>query len=270
MTPVLTQRAPVPVIVYAHSWPEACALEAYIGEAYGTARAVRVCECINTLLRVLSLTPQSPLILALNPHEHVNLLYALWPWLGQRPILFVGWTFYYTDRQIPGFFIYQQVAFHCWERTSERSVTAQPDLVHFLRSAQEPHVQSAGFCSATLLTYASESDLIVAINRYLLNQMFILDVSAREYEVISLLLSQQSGASLQGMMRARYITARILSTHKLSALNKLGMSYHAVCLLRGLEVKATLQQCIFTPPAWGEKEQSRRTAILMAEPAKAE
>ncbi|EJZ7017905.1 hypothetical protein OIP52_000589 [Salmonella enterica] len=270
MTPELTQRAPVPVIVYAHSWPEACALEAYIGEAYGTARAVRVCECINTLLRVLSLTPQSPLILALNPHEHVNLLYALWPWLGQRPILFVGWTFYYTDRQIPGFFVSRQVAFHCWERTSERSVKAQPGLLRFLRSAQAPDVLPAATYSPALPTYACEAELLVAINRYLLSQMFTLDVSGREYEVISLLLSQQSGASLQGMMRARYITARILSTHKLSALNKLGMSYHAVSLWRGLEVKATLQQCIFTPPAWGEKEQSRRTAISMAEPAKAE
>ncbi|NIH31751.1 hypothetical protein [Hafnia paralvei] len=269
MNPTIMQCAPAPVIVYAHSWPESCALEAYIEEAYGTARAVRVCERISTLMRVLSLTPQSPLILALNPHEHVNLLYALWPWLGQRPILFVSRTFYYTDRQIPGFFVSKQVAFHCWQRTSERSVKAQPGLLHFLRSAQEPDVLPASTNSAALPTYACEADLLVAINRYLLNQMFTLGVSAKEYEVISLLLlSQQSGASLQGMMRARNMTSKLLSAHKMSVLNKLGMNAHAVSLWRGLEVKMTLQQGIFTLPAWCEKGQSIGTELSMDEPAK--
>ncbi|EKI3327486.1 hypothetical protein PEH87_005530 [Salmonella enterica] len=268
MNPTMMPCVPVPVIVYAHSWPESCALEAYIGEAYGTARAVRVCERISTLMRVLSLTPQSPLILALNPHEHVNLLYALWPWLGQRPILFVGRTFYYTDRQIPGFFISQPVAFHCWQRTSERSVKAQPGLLRFLRSAQAPDVLPAATYSSALPTYACEADLLVAINRYLLSQMFILGVSAKEYEVISLLLSQQSGVSIQGMMRARNITAKTLSAHKMSVLNKLGMNAHAVSLWRGLEVKALLQQGIFTLPAWCEKGQSIGTELSMDEPAK--
>ncbi|EKI3327548.1 hypothetical protein PEH87_005597, partial [Salmonella enterica] len=248
----------------------ACALEAYIGEAYGTARAVRVCEGISTLLRVLSLTPQSPLILALNPHEHVNLLYALWPWLGRRPILFVGWTFYYTDRQIPGFFVSRQVAFHCWQRTSERSVKAQPGLLRFLRSAQAPDVLPAATYSSALPTYACEAELIAAINRYLLNQMFTLGVSAKEYEAISLLLSKQSGVSIQAMMRARNITAKTLSTHKLSVLNKLGMSYHAVSLWRGLEVKASLQQFFFTQPVWDEEGLSMGTALSVAESAKVE
>lgn len=87
--------------------------------------------------------------------------------------------------------------------------------------------------------------------------MFTLGVSAKEYEVISLLLlSQQSGASLQGMMRARNMTSKLLSAHKMSVLNKLGMNAHAVSLWRGLEVKMTLQQGIFTLPAWCEKGQS--------------
>lgn len=261
MNPAMTQCVPVPVIVYAHSWPEACALEAYIGEAYGTAYAGRVCEHISTLLRVLSLTPRSPLILALNPHEHVSLLYALWPWLGQRPILIVGRTFYYTDRQIPGFFVSQRVAFHCWQRTSERGVKAQPGLLRFLRSAQVPDVQPVAVCAPALPTFACEADLLVAINRYLLHRMFILGVSAKEYEVISLLLSQQSGASLQGMMRTRHMTDKALSAHKLSVLNKLGMNAHAVSVWRGLEVKATLQQRIFTSPLWDEERLSMRTAF---------
>lgn len=268
MNSTMTQCVPASVIAYAHSWPEACALEAYIGGAYGTARAVRVCERISTLQRVLSLHPRSPLILALNPHEHVNFLYAIWPWLGHRPILIVGRRFYYADQQILGFFVSQQVAFHCWQRTSERSVKAQPGLRRFLRSTLAPDVLPAATYSSALPTYACEAELIAAINRYLLNQMFTLGVSAKEYEAISLLLSKQSGVSIQAMMRARNITAKTLSTHKLSVLNKLGMSYHAVSLWRGLEVKASLQQFFFTQPVWDEEGQSIGTELSMDEPAK--
>lgn len=247
MNPTMALCAPVPVIVYAHSWPEICALEAYIGEAYGTPRAVRVCERFSTLLQVLQFNPKSPLILALNPHEHINLLYTLWPWLGHRPILFVGWTFYYTDRQIPGFFISHRVAFHCWQRTSERGVKAQSGLLRFLRQAQEPDLLPDVSYPLTFQRVECEADLLTAINRYLLNRMFAYGVTAKEYEVILLLLGNPQSGSIQGMMRARHMHAKTLSTHKLSALKKLGMSYHAVSMCRGLKVKAELQQKRFTP-----------------------
>ncbi|RDA61918.1 hypothetical protein DVH07_18390 [Hafnia paralvei] len=256
MNPKMTkQQASVPVIVYAHSWPEARALEAYIAEYYDTPDAVRVCERVSTLLQVLQLTPKSPLILALNPHEYVNLLYALWPWLGNRRILFVGQSFNYTDRQIPSFFISQQVTFYCWLQASEPSMKAQSGLLHFLHHTQESDLLPDAPYLSAVQRFECEAELLMAINRYLLNRMFIHGVTAKEYEVILELLKPH-GTSVQVMKRTRQMHPKTLSAHKLSALKKLGMSYHPVSVWSGLQVKAELQQKRFTPTICDEEQQS--------------
>ncbi|HCM1955422.1 TPA: hypothetical protein N3A08_004566 [Salmonella enterica subsp. salamae serovar 9,46:z4,z24:z39:z42] len=228
------------VLVYSGQWPLTSALAAMLSD--GDVVRVRCLYTPSSLAGALQGGGRRLVVLGINPHEHVMLLYRLQALLTGHDVVFVARYFYWTDYSLPSCFGLATAGF-CTEDTL---YGVGPDRVtaDWLRQ-RYPRTGGEAVVIPTLLPGLKMSVVLAWVNFWLLRQMAAAGVTAAEREV----LCEQS----EGVTGRRGVKAGSLLKNR--GLGKLMLGRHARSLYRGIKVREALQQPV---PEENERKVSRR------------
>ncbi|EDF5515189.1 hypothetical protein RBC57_003739 [Salmonella enterica] len=214
------------VVIYARYWPVATAVQALLSDE--TSLTGVAVFSGDALVAGLEGMRQAPVILGLNPHEHVEMLYRLQPLLSGRPVLFVSRQFWWSDRMLPFLLGMTGVSFCSLDELDEvrrrrgglRSVMSMPESCLPANEAE----------GTGEVRHGPLPGLLAWMNTRLQRQLKR-SLSGREREILLIL---SAGAT-------HTIPSKTLSLYKVRALSRAGMSRHAVSLFRGVTLRASLQ-----------------------------
>lgn len=214
------------VLVYSRAWPVTSALTAILQAGYGGE--VKALYTTADLMSALRQGGRGPVVLGLNPHEYVVVLYRLQALLSCRPVVFVSSRFYWTDYRLPAFFGLEEAGF-CTEDMLHGTGRSRVTTEWLLRQCgrgpvsvvRVPRLRS-GLGKEVVLWWA---------NYWLHHRMAEAGLSDDEREVLSDL---SAGESVRFTVKRR-------SMLKTSGLDKLMTCRHAQGLYRGVKVRPELQ-----------------------------
>lgn len=214
------------VLVYSRAWPVTSALTAMLQAGYdGEVKALYTTASLASALRQGG---RGPVVLGLNPHEYVMVLYRLQALLSCRPVVFVSSRFYWTDYRLPAFFGLEEAGF-CTDDmlhgTGRLRVTPEWLFRQCVRVpvsvVRVPRLRS-GLGKEVVLWW---------VNYWLHHRMVEAGLSDDECEVLSDLAEGEAG---------RFPVKR-RSMLKTSGLDKLITCRHTQGLYRGVKVRPELQ-----------------------------
>jgi len=218
------------VCIFCHQWPVTSALAVLLSRQFVNVPVIPL-HTHRQLLEALHDQPESHLVMGLNPHEHVALLYSLRAWLTSRPVLFVARKLYWTDYNLPEFFGIKNSSFagldtFCYPQYIETLLT------QFLKSTGNDDVKPTDADFTLMESAGTKFDwLLNRVNAWLYLKMS--DVGLTRHERQVLLLRSEGSRSV--------LPDRVASMHKRRALEKTGMDMHLINLYRGVKVRPELQ-----------------------------
>lgn len=223
------------IIVYALHWPEAYAIAGLYHQISPESHIVTYFTP-EALADALSVHKTASLILGIQPHESVFLLFRLAPYLHQRRMLFFGQKFNYADRAIPFYFTSGDIAFHEWK--DKKSKQIQTALLDFIVHKADIRTMEKNKCILPAKTL--NADELISYVNYYLYQTFPHNKVGEQPRRILFMLSW--GWSTTRVANILGIHIKTVSSHKLSGLSRLGMGISSVDVYRGISVKAILQR----------------------------
>lgn len=214
------------LLIFSREWVVTTALTAYLAPSY--SRPVTPVYDLAQLARQLREQPRTPVALGLRPHEHVAELYRLQPLLADRPVLFVGRCFYWTDYNLPEWLGMERYGFCTWDVMHD-PFSRRMDLRRFRQfAADTPENVSWPAPVASALT---EIQILERANRWLYRELSASGLTRYEVRILSLLAGGRKGR----------LPCRTRSLHKNNGLYKLGMTKRLMDLYRGVKVRPELQ-----------------------------
>ncbi|EAW1478422.1 hypothetical protein CJ745_24745 [Salmonella enterica subsp. enterica] len=222
------------LIIFSREWTVTAALRAYLAPVY--FRPVMTMYDFAQLRHLLREQPQTPLILGLNPHEHVADLYRLQSLLAGRAVLFVGRRFYWTDYNLPEWLGLEQYGFCTWN-TLHDPFSRRKELRYFRQLAADTHEEDNIPGKAAAVSSLTEMQILEKANRWLYRELSVAGLNGFEIRVLSLMTDGLKGN----------LSSRTRSLYKNNGLYKLGMTKHVLNLFRGVKVRPELQACLHCP-----------------------
>ncbi|EGL6732095.1 hypothetical protein IMU63_003877 [Salmonella enterica] len=220
------------LIIFSREWAVTVALTAYLSPVY--SRSVRAVYGLAKLTSLLQTHPRTPLVLGLRPHEHVAELYRLQPLLADRPVLFVGRCFYWTDYNLPEWLGMARYGFCTWD-AMQHPFSRRMELRRFGRFAADTLEDDSAaeniMWSAPMITAMTEMQILEMANRWLYRELSASGLTRYEVRILSLLAGGRKGG----------LSCQTRSLHKNKGLYKLGMTKRLMDLYRGVKVRPELQ-----------------------------
>ncbi|EAU2710382.1 hypothetical protein OE847_003828 [Salmonella enterica] len=220
------------LIIFSREWVVTAALTANVAPSYSSP-ATEVYS-LSQLARALQEQPHTPVILGLRPHEHVAELYRLQPLLADRPVLFVGRCFYWTDYNLPEWLGLELYGFCTWDIMHD-PFSRRMDLRRFRQfAADTPENDSAAeniSWPAPVASAMTEIQILEKANRWLYRELSASGLTRYEVRILSLLAGGRKGR----------LPCRTRSLHKNNGLYKIGMTKRLMDLYRGVKVRPELQ-----------------------------
>lgn len=220
------------LIIFSRAWAVTAALAVLLAPAY--SRPVTPVYGLTQLARLLREQPRTPVALGLRPHEHVAELYRLQPLLADRPVLFVGRCFYWTDYNLPEWLGMARYGFCTWD-AMQHPFSRRMELRRFGRFAADTLEDDSAaeniMWSAPMITAMTEMQILEMANRWLYRELSASGLTRYEVRILSLLAGGRKGG----------LSCQTRSLHKNKGLYKLGMTKRLMDLYRGVKVRPELQ-----------------------------
>lgn len=218
-----------PMIICCKEWSVTVALAALLESS--TIQAV---YSRKQLIRVLQDNPGVPVVLGLNPHEHVVDLYQLKPLLMGREGVFIARCFYWTDYSLTKWLGLDRYSFCSWD-----TLQAPFSRLEKLQSFKRLTITEQCHYTAEMGTHAlspmpfpkTEVKVLEWANQWLSWKLAEAGLNANEIRVLSLMAEGRKVG----------LPCRVRSTHKVNGLYKLGMNKHVMNVYRGVRVRQELQ-----------------------------
>lgn len=215
------------VLVWSRQWPLTSALSAMLQAGYsGGVKALYTTEALSA---ALAWGGDGLVVLGLNPHEHVMLLYRLQEALAGRRVVFVSSGFYWTDYNLPSFFGLEGAGF-CTEGMLHGTGLSRVTPGWLGRLCGRPAI-SLPVRVPRLRQGLDERVVLWWVNYWLSRRMSEAGLSEEEKEVLSDLSEGETG---------RFSLKR-RSMLKVSGLDKLMSGRNTLSLYRGVKVRSVLQ-----------------------------
>ncbi|EEP1514323.1 hypothetical protein HAZ28_004880 [Salmonella enterica] len=221
------------------------ALVSYLAPLYSSP--VTPVYGLAQLTRLLREQPHTPVALGLCPHEHVVELYRLQPLLADRPVLFIGRRFYWTDYNLPEWLGMELYWFCTWDIMHD-PFSLRMDLRRFRQFAADTLASISW--PAPVASAMTETLILERANRWLYRALSVSGLTRNEVRILSLLAEGRKGR----------LPCQTRSLHKNNGLYKLGMTNRLMNLYRGVKVRPELQAGL---PLQAEESGTYGTANIL-------